>query len=430
MAEPGSDLASVAGWLTGGNWTHPTGLSWRRSGCCDSLPVMPDGSDIDALKAALAAAEAEVIDARAKATEAEARAANAVAKVSDAEAQIATLKLMIEKLRRALFGQRSERKQRLLDQLELQLDELEASATEDELAAEQAAADTTQVKAFTRRRRSGRKPFPEHLPRERVVVPAPSACECCGSQKLSKIGEDITETLEVVPRQWEGHPDRAGEVHLPPLREDLAARRRRSMPFAAWLGPGPNLLAMILSSRSMGQHQPLNRQRDRYAREGVDLSLSTLADQVGACTVALKPLHDLIAEPMCWRQERLHGDDTPVARFWPEARPRPGRAWVYVRDDRPFGGPDPPAALLSATRGTARAIIRSNICAATPASCRPMPLLGYNRLYEPGRSPGPVTEAACFAHARRKFYELADIAASKGRGKRTCHRSRRWRWRR
>ena len=163
---------------------------------------MPDGSDIDALRTALTAAEAEVIDARAKATEAEARAANAVAMVSDAEAQIAALKLMIEKLRRALYGQRSERKQRLLDQLELQLDELEASATEDELAAEHAAAGTTQVKGFTRRRRSGRKPFPAHLPRERVVVPPPGACACCGSEKLSKIGEDITETLEVIPRQW------------------------------------------------------------------------------------------------------------------------------------------------------------------------------------------------------------------------------------
>ncbi len=143
---------------------------------------MPDGSDIDALKAALAAAEAEAVDARAKATE--------------AEAQIASLKLMIEKLRHALFGQRSERKQRFLDQMELQLDELEASATEDELAAEQAAGGTTQVKAFTRRRRSGRKPFPEHLPRERVVVPAPTSCACCGSQKLSKIGEVLATVTE------------------------------------------------------------------------------------------------------------------------------------------------------------------------------------------------------------------------------------------
>ena len=372
---------------------------------------MPDGSDIDALKASLAAAEAEAIDARAKATEAEARAANAVAKVSDAEAQIATLKLMIEKLRRALFGQRSERKQRLLDQMELQLDELEASATEDELAAEQAAADTTQVKAFTRRR-SGRKPFPEHLPRERVVVPAPSACECCGSEKLSKIGEDVTETLEVVPRQWKV---------IQTVREKFTCRacEKISQPPApfhptprGWAGP--SLLAMILFEK-YGAHQPLNRQRERYAREGVDLSLSTLADQVGACTVALKPLHDLIAAHVL-AADRLHGDDTPVPVL-ARGKTATGRAWIYVRDDRPFGGPDPPAALFRYSRNRSgdhpvehlrgyAGILQADAYA------------GYNRLYEPARSPGPVTEAACFAHARRKFYELADIAAGKRRGKR------------
>ena len=359
---------------------------------------MPDGSDIDALRTALAAAEAEVIDARAKATE--------------AEAQIAALKLMIEKLRRALYGQRSERKQRLLDQLELQLDELEASATEDELAAEQAAAGTTQVKGFTRRRRSGRKPFPEHLPRERVVVPAPSACGCCGSEKLSKIGEDITETLEVIPRQWKV---------IQTVREKFTCRHceKISQPPApfhptprGWAGP--NLLAMILFEK-YGQHQPLNRQRDRYAREGVDLSLSTLADQVGACTIALSPLHDLIASHVL-AAERLHGDETPVPVL-AKGKTDTARAWVYVRDDRPFGGPDPPAALFRYSRNRSgdhpvehlrgfAGILQADAFA------------GYNRLYEPGRSPGPVTEAACFAHARRKFYELADIAAGKRRGKR------------
>ena len=139
--------------------------------------------DIDALKTALAAAEA--------------RAANAETKVSDAAAEIGFLKLTIEKLRREMYGWRSERKQRLLDQLELQLDELEASATEDELAAERMASGTTQVEGFTRRR-PGRKAFPAHLPRERVVVPGPKSCACCGSDRLSKIGEDITETLEVI----------------------------------------------------------------------------------------------------------------------------------------------------------------------------------------------------------------------------------------
>ena len=365
---------------------------------------MPDGSKIDALKAALAASEA-------KASEAEARAANAEAQASDAEAQIAALKLMIEKLRRALFGQRSERKQRLLDQLELQLDELEASATEDELAAEQAAAGTTQVKAFTRRRRSGRKPFPEHLPRERVVVPPPDACACCGSQKLSKIGEDVTETLEVIPRQWKV---------IQTVREKFTCRdcEKISQPPApfhptprGWAGP--NLLAMILFEK-YGAHQPLNRQRDRYAREGVDLSLSTLADQVGACTVALRPLHDLIAAHVL-AAERLHGDDTPVPVL-AKGKTDTARAWVYVRDDRPFGGPDPPAALFRYSRNRSgdhpvehlrgyAGILQADAFA------------GYNRLYEPGRSPGPVTEAACFAHSRRKFYELADIAAGKRRGR-------------
>ena len=371
---------------------------------------MPDGSDIDALKAALAAAEAEAIDARAKATEAEARAANAVAKVSDAEAQIASLKLMIEKLRHALFGQRSERKRRLLDQLELQLDELEASATEDELAVEQAAAGTTQVKGFTRRR-SGRKPFPEHLPRERVVVPAPSACECCGSEKLSKIGEDITETLEVIPRQWKV---------IQTVREKFTCRHceKISQPPApfhptprGWAGP--SLLAMILFEK-YGQHQPLNRQRDRYAREGVDLSLSTLADQVGACTVALRPLHDLIAAHVL-AADRLHGDDTPVPVL-AKGKTDTGRAWVYVRDDRPFGGPDPPAALFRYSR-TRSGDHPSEHLRDFAGILQADSFAGYNRLYAAGRLPGPVTEIPCFAHARRKFFELADIAASKGRGR-------------
>ena len=125
----------------------------------------------------------------------------AEAKASDAEAQVAALTLMIEKLKRALYGQRSERKERLLDQLELALDELTASASEDELAAEKAAAGSTEVKAFVRRKPS-RKPFPDHLPRERVVVPAPAACACCGSDRLSKVSENVTETLEVIPRRW------------------------------------------------------------------------------------------------------------------------------------------------------------------------------------------------------------------------------------
>jgi hypothetical protein len=126
---------------------------------------------------------------------------------SSGAALIAHLKLEIEKLRRALYGHRSERKARLLDQLEMQLEDLEAAASEDELAAERAAARTQTVKSFERKRPS-RQPFPAHLPRQRVVIAAPASCPCCGSRKLSKLGEDITETLEVIPRQWKSLPPR------------------------------------------------------------------------------------------------------------------------------------------------------------------------------------------------------------------------------
>ena len=177
---------------------------------------------------------------------------------------------------------------------------------------------------------------------------------------------------------------------------------------------GPNLLATILFEK-YGQHLPLNRQRDRYAREGVDLSLSTLADQVGACAVALKPLHDLIAAHVL-AAERLHGDDTPVPVL-AKGKTDTARAWVYVRDDASFGGPDPPAALFRYARDrsgdhpvehlrTFAGILQADAYA------------GYRRLYAHGRSPGPVTEALCWSHGRRKFYELADIAANKRRGKR------------
>ena len=171
----------------------------------DGLESLPD--DIETLKAALTVARAEAAAARAR--------------QSDDQALIAHLKLQIEKLNRDRHGPRSERTARLLDQLELTLEELESSATEDELAAEMAAAKTTKVASFTRKRPS-RQPFPEHLPRERVIVPGPVVCACCGGARLSKLGEDITETLEVVPKSCgggpeilEGDPARPREVYLP-----------------------------------------------------------------------------------------------------------------------------------------------------------------------------------------------------------------------
>ncbi|PZX13038.1 transposase IS66-like protein [Palleronia aestuarii] len=163
-----------------------------------------------------------------------------------------------------------------------------------------------------------------------------------------------------------------------------------------------------------GQHQPLNRQAERYAREGVELSQSTLADQVGAAAAALAPLHARI-EAHVMAATRLHGDDTTVPVL-AKGRTRTGRLWVYVRDDRPFGGQTPPAALFRYSpdrRGEhpeAHLEAWSGILQADAYA-------GFGGLYAEGRNPAPVVSALCWAHARRKFYELADIAAGTRRGK-------------
>ena len=165
-------------------------------------------SDLAAAHAMIMAERAARVKAEARATavcserdEARAEAANAQADLSSQEALIAHLKLAIEKLRRAIYGSRSERQVRLLDQLELQLEELEAAATEDQLAAEAAAAQTQTVRSF-QRKRPVRKPFPADIERERVVIEAPTSCACCGGSRLAKLGEDITETLEEIPRRF------------------------------------------------------------------------------------------------------------------------------------------------------------------------------------------------------------------------------------
>jgi hypothetical protein len=189
----------------------------------------------------LAAAHAMILAERAARIEAEAAAARAAAVSSGTETLIARLKLEIEKLRRELYGSHSERKARLLEQMELQLEDLEADATEDELAAERAPRCTV-VQSFERQRPS-RKPFPEHLPRERIVMAAPESCPCCGSTKLSKVGEDVTETLEVIPASVQGHADGAREVLVPAVRDRHtaagavpcdAARLRRTEPADWW----------------------------------------------------------------------------------------------------------------------------------------------------------------------------------------------------
>jgi transposase len=161
--------------------------------------ALPD--DITALKAALTIERARVREVAAERDAGAAELAVACAKASEDLALIAHQKLRIPQLERQIYGPRSERSQRLIHQLALQFEELAASATEDELAAEIAVVKTTMVAGFIRRR-GERNTFPDHLPRERVVINPPTACECCGGTRLRKLGEDVTQTLEVIPRQW------------------------------------------------------------------------------------------------------------------------------------------------------------------------------------------------------------------------------------
>ncbi len=361
-------------------------------------------SEITRLRTALVAQTA-----RAQAAEIELAQARALASCS--EAMIQELKLEIAKLRRDKYGISSERRARLIDQLELQLEELEAAATEDALTAEQAAAGTdTTVCAFTRRKPM-RKAFPAHLPRERVVIEAPTSCSCCGSDRIVKMGEDITETLEVIPRQWKV---------IQTVREKFTCRTCEKIsqppaPFHAiprgWAGP--HLIAMVAFEK-YGQHQPLNRQSERFVREGVDISLSTLADLIGHACVALAPIHALI-EHHVLAGSRVHGDDTTVPLL-ARGGTKTARLWTYVRDDRPFSGDGPPAAFFKFSRD--RQMIHPNKhLTGWQGILQPDVYSGYNDLYLSDRNPGPVRSALCWSHVRRKFFELADIAGNVRDGK-------------
>ena len=254
---------------------------------------------------------------------------------------IETLRLTISKLQHARHGASSERGRKLLDQLELQLAELEESAAQDQaattLAAPAQSASTTDGDASLK---PARRALPGHLPRERLVHPGAAQCPCCGGQ-LRKLGEDITETLEYVPARWKV---------IQHVREKFACRACEAItqapaPFhpIARGRAGPQLLAQILFGKYRA-HLPLNRQSEIYAGEGIDLSVSTLADWVGAAAASLMPLVETIRGHV-FAAERLHADDTPVPVL-AKTKTRLGRLWTYVRDDRPFAGPAPPAAVF------------------------------------------------------------------------------------
>jgi transposase len=350
--------------------------------------------------------------AQAEASNWQAEAANARALLSDTEALIAHLELRIEKLKRELYGQRSERTRRLIEQLELELEELVTAASEDERAAQAAAAKSQAVRAFTRKR-PVRKPWPADIERERVVIAPPTTCACCGGSRLVKLGEDVNETLEEIPRRFKV---------IETVREKFTCRdcEKITQPPAPFHATprgfiGPQLLTTIVFDK-FGMHIPLNRQSARLACEGIDLPVTTLADQVGHATFALMPLFQLF-EVHVFAAERLHGDDTTI-RIQAKGRCTTGRIWTYVRDDQPFAGPAPPAAVYYASsdrRGEHPQRHLAGYDGILQADC----YAGFEALFDAKRKDLPVTPAFCWAHARRGFFELADIAknARDGKGK-------------
>jgi transposase len=360
----------------------------------DSLP-----DNVETLKAML-------VEALAASAAAQLKARNAEAEAHALALEIEKMKFTIAKLRHEQYGQSSERSA-FLEQFELKLADLEENAAEAEAAAQMAAAAAAEQKIAVKpfeRKKPARRPLPEHLPRERVVEPAPSACACCGGTALRKIGEDITEMLEVIPRQWkvvshvrEKFSCRACEaISQPPAPSHPIARGRA----------GPHLLAQVLYGK-YGLHLPLNRQSAAFSREGIDLEVSTLSDWVGACAATLMPLVEAIRGHV-FAADRIHADDTPVPVL-AKGKARIGRLWTYVRDDAPFGGRDPPAAAFFYSPGRS-GIHPEQHLAGYAGLMQADAYAGFNRLYEPSRRPGPILEAACWAHARRKFFDLARLA--------------------
>lgn len=321
-------------------------------------------------------------------------------RLAERDTEIERLKLIIAKLQRMQFGRRSEQLDETIGQLELSLEELEAVRAERaELASAQAPkGDTPPVK------RPVRKPLPDHLPRETVEhAPAECCCPDCGGV-LKKLGEDVSETLEYIPEHFKVIR------HVRPKLaccgcDTIVQAPAASRPTANGLA-GPGLLAHVLTAKFC-DHLPLYRQTGIYARSGVELERSTLADWVGQCSALLRPLVEALNRYVL-SAAKVHADDTPVPVLAPgEGKTKTGRLWPYVRDDRPAGDSSPPAVWFAYSpnrRGEHPQAHLQSFSGILQADA----FGGYEALY----ADGTILEAACWAYARRKFYELHKAHAS------------------
>lgn len=311
--------------------------------------------------------------------------------------EIEHLKLVIEKYRRMIFGRKSEKLTRELEQLELRLEELETTQAADD-AAEAEQNGSTPSESKPRGSRPRRKPLPEDLPREIIThMPMHECCPDCGGQ-LRQFGEDVSEQLERIPATYKvirhvrpkfacSDCDRVVEAPAParPIERGLA---------------GPDLLAHVLVSK-FADHQPLYRQSEIFAREGVDLDRSTLAGWVGAASELVAPLVEQISKHVL-SASKIHADDTPVPVLAPgNGKTKTGRLWTYVRDDRPAAQTTAPAVWFAYSedrKGEHPRQHLKNFKGALQADA----YSGLHHLYGDGR----IYEVGCWAHARRKLYDI------------------------
>ncbi|AOK37802.1 IS66 family transposase [Burkholderia cenocepacia] len=311
--------------------------------------------------------------------------------VATGKAEIEHLKLLIAKLRRMAFGRSSEKLDRQIQQVELKLEDLEADegATPIEIT----------KTSFTAPEQIQRKPLPEHLPREmQTYLPeSGETCTACGGT-MKLLGEDVSEQLEYVPASF-----RVIRHVRPKLActccDQIAQASAPSRPIERGLA-GPGLLAHVLVAK-FSDHLPLYRQSAIYAREGVELDRSLLAKWVGQSAKLLQPLVDALRLHVM-AATKLHADDTPVPVLAPgNGKTKTARLWVYVRDDRNSGDKTPPAVWFTYTPDRKSEHPQQHL-AKFKGTLQADAYGGYQKIYETG----DVLEAACWAHARRRFYDL------------------------
>lgn len=325
--------------------------------------------------------------------------------------QIEHLKAQLAVLRRARFGRSSERLDREIEQLELLLGEIEEGVAESEVRSEQADSKGRTIAVRSKPSNChGRKPLPTHLLRERTVQPPPAACTCCGGTVLRKLGEDVTELLEYVPSTF-----KVIQIVRPKLScracETIMQAPLPALPIERGR-PGPALLAHVAVSK-YADGLPLYRQSAIYAREGIDLDRSTLADWIGRMAALLDPLVQAIGRHVC-SGPVLHADDTTVQVLAPgQGRTRTGRLWAVVRDERTFAGAPAPAAFYRYSPDR-----RAEHAEALLGRCRGFlhadGYAGFNSLFadDPNSGKPRLTEVACWAHARRNIYEVYESNGS------------------